>query len=738
MGLFHDKCEAIVDLKNGRALSGDALKAAMAVVLPSGATAPLAGKEKETALAAYGWGVCGSEVSKKARVCSKCGSLAPKGYVKCPSCREWVGNESKYCPHCNHPLHPEERIDFAGGVWDRQPGAFAQRFELDDVSQVVKGGIKIQEGTLAILLDAGKQAGVLGPGRHKPEGTLRNINWFGTPPPRSVVMVDSGDCVFRAEFSGLRTFEELPVSVIAEITLRFDSGNADNFLANVLRDSRMLDSGTICEILKEEAYAAVKNLCAESTVEDLVKDPDRRPRFQDAIGRALKELFKRSGLELVRVGVVEFISPAYEKIRQANSELEESRRQIEFDRKVRSFSFGKMKDDWADDKAERDFADERERDSAEENLAMREFRLGIKKRGNIIRSDSEREDAEAEKIHLDLEAQKMREKELRRRDLADYFAQLAQEKQLGDISRKTELLVASLTADDEIKRKEAEIERRRISEGYEKEYDDLRHQLKKVDLAQDIQRAKLQFSRDNEVAEAEHVNTLSGIKDQGRVNTAVTDSKIDAIKRSDRIENAKADSVVSNLNVDAEHYKNVKEIDRSERIQNMALDKLAKLQEIEARELRTRADVKKGMSYADLAAVSDDPAERAQYLEMARLEKENEFKRRTLEAQLDMAKVQASVQVAQVQGQTEASKAQSQAQAAAAAAQAQIAANDKTLAEVKDVMKDRADHDERVMKMVQELAAKAIDKPDTIINQQAPAQVVVPPVPPPQPINIVK
>ena len=78
MGLFHDKCEAIVDLKSGRALSGDALKAAMAVVLPSGATAPLAGKEKETALAAYGWGVCGSEVSKKARVCSKCGSLPPR------------------------------------------------------------------------------------------------------------------------------------------------------------------------------------------------------------------------------------------------------------------------------------------------------------------------------------------------------------------------------------------------------------------------------------------------------------------------------------------------------------------------------------------------------------------------------------------------------------------------------------------------------------------------------------
>jgi hypothetical protein len=755
MGLFHDTCDALVDLKTGRALSGEALQAAKAALFPAGAAEPLSGKAKVEALAARGWGVCGHNVSKKARVCSKCGSLAPNGYVKCPSCREWVGNESAYCPHCNHPLHPEERIDFAGGVWGRQIDVFAQRFDLDDVSQIVKGGLKIQEGTLAVLLDAGKKTAILGPGRHYPEGTLRNINWFGNPPPRSVVMVFAGDCLVKIVFPNLRTAEELPLSVVAELTMRFDADRADSFLSNLLVDLRALPMKTLSDVISNEATAAVKDLCAQSTVEDLVTDPDRRTRFQDAIGRALKDLCRRIGIELVRVGYVDFISPAYEKIRQANAELEDRRREVEFERKVRAFDLGKLKDDWSDEKARRAAGDARERDSAEENLTMQEFRLGVRRRANVIRSDSEREEAEAEKAHLDLEAQRMREKELRKRELADYLVQLAQEKELSDITRRAELAVASLAGDDEVERKKAEIERLRLSRTFEVEYDTLRHELKKVDLTQDIQRAKLQFARETEIAQAEHRNALSGIRDEGdlaatvaasrrqqvvntqEIDRATAESTIGGIRRTDRVEDARADSTVSRLATDDRVYATDKGLDLRAKELAISVEQLKALQELESKERRERAAAMKGMSYAEMAAMADDPAERAQYLEMARLEKENDLKRHTLAAEIEKGKIQASVQVAQVQGQTEAAKAQAQAQAAEAAAKAQLAANDKTLEEVKSVLKDRAEHDERAMKMMQELAAKAIEKPETIINQSAPAQVIVPNAAP-QPINIVK
>lgn len=742
MGLFHDTCEAFVDLRNnGRALSGEDLRTAQELVFPQGAAAPLVGEAREKALAARGWGICGHEVPKKARVCSKCGTLAPKGYVKCPSCREWVGNESRFCPHCNHPLHPDERIDFAGGVWDRQPGLFAQRFELDDVSQIVKGGLKIQEGTLAILLDAGKKVAVLGPGRHKPEGTLRSINWFGNPPPRSVVMVDAGDCLFKMYFTGMRTAEELPVQVVAEITLRFDVDHADLFLANVLKESRALSTDVISDIIVAEATSAVRDLCAASTVEDLVKDPDRRSRFQDALNRSLQNLFKRSGLELIRVGFVEFVSPVYEKLRQANADLEVKRRELEFARTVRSFTFDKDKNDWADDKVERTFGNERERDSAEDNLAMREFRLGIKKRSNIIRSDSEKEDAEAERVHLDLEAQTLREKAQRKRDIEDYFAQLAQEKQLGSITRQAQLDIASLTApltvEDEVQRKKAENDRHRTAERFEQEYDTLRHQFKKVDLEADIDRARQQARHEREKSEAIHANALSEINGQGEINSAITKSKIADIQRETDRKDVHALDEARHIDIDTADYEQRKKLEQARGAAALGRENLEFVQSLEAKERRERADTMKGMTYAEMAAMADDPAERAQYLEMARLEKEQEHQRTALSSQVDLAKIQASVQVAQVQGQTEASKAQSQAQAAAAAAQAQVAANDRTLEEVKKALGDRADHDEKVMKMMQELAGKAIEKPTTVVSQAAPAQVVVPNAAP-QPINIVK
>lgn len=761
MGLFHDDCEAIIDLKTGRALSGEDLRIAQGLIFPKGASIPLTGDAKSETLAAHGWGVCGHSVSKKARVCSKCGSLAPKGYVKCPSCREWVGNESKFCPHCNHPLHPEERIDFAGGVWDRKPGVFAQRFELDDVSQIVKGGLKIQEGTLAVLLDAGKKVAVLGPGRHRPEGTLRSINWFGNPPPRSVIMVDAGDCLFRMFFSGMRSAEELPLNVVAEVTLRFDADRADEFLANVFKSGRTLTMGdatqrhvvvgetpkipdfgatngvadlTICaseaqsnqithdmisSLIVSEATAAVRDLCQQSTIEDLIADPDRRPRFQDAIGRALKDLFQRSGLELIRVGYVEFVSPAYEKFRAANAGLEVKRRELEFNRKLRDFEL-----------SSRDFRNERERDTAEDNLAMREYRLSVTKRANVIRSDEEREAAEAEKAKLDGEAQKIREKERRRRDQEEYIAQLAQEHQLGDIARSTELAVARLAARNEESSKEAEVARNRQVEENEKEYDRLRHQLNKVYLEEEIERARAQACRDRELADAEQDNAIAGIKGRGRIEAAVVDAKVTDIQRETNRKDATFLDSTRRMDIDTDVYGKTKQQELSER-------SLKFMQELESKERLERAATIKGMTYAEMAAMADDPNERAQYLEMDRLQKQEDARRAEMASQVDQAKIQAQVQLAQVQGQTEALKAQAQAQAAAAAAQAQVAANDKTLEEVKKVMGDRAEHDERIMRMMQELAGKAIEKPTTVVNQPAPAQVVVPNAAP-QPINIVK
>lgn len=431
---------------------------------------------------------CGSSVSKKARFCSKCGRGAPDGWFKCPQCGNWVGNDSKFCPHCNHPLFPEERIDLAGGVWARKPGEFARRFELDDVRFIKENGLMVQEGTVAVLLDGGKEVKELGPGRHSPLGTLRSINWFGNPPPRAAVMVDAGECVFRVDFTGknsgvgsvasapLRSAEELEVGCVAEITLRFVAGRADRFIANVMKEKRAVAADDICALIYENAVTAVRDLCTQSTIEDLVKDPERRVRFEDAITRALRDAMKEWGIEIVRTGAVEFYGRAYEEVRAKYGELEKSRRLFEF-RKAEIEVFAAAADEEA---------------AAGKRDAKRE------------------------------------------QEAKEYLEQLAQEKQLSEIERTQELAIATRVSKGEISATEAKLAAARELEEHAKNMTALAHKLE-LDLT------LRNYDREQLVADAENKARLSAIgrderlKDE-KLSTAVMGEKVGQAKLNDEIE----------------------------------------------------------------------------------------------------------------------------------------------------------------------------------------------------------
>ncbi len=406
MGLFSDKCTALISLETHRHLTGDELAAAQQALRDE----PGLLRSRDSVLAAHGWGICGHDVKKKARFCSKCGAPAPKGWVKCPSCGKWVGNESTHCWNCNHALHPESRTNLEGGVWNRAEGLFAERFEVGEVENMLKNGIQVQEGTAAILLDAGKQSAVLGPGRHNPDSALRAINWFGNPPPRSVVLVDAGEFVVPLRMGeGLRTADGFPVSVYAELTLRFVRGRADDFLANFVKDARSVAYAEMSESLAGVLAYGIRNLCETSTVEDLVKDPERREQFEAAIRKAADETLKAWGFEVVRVAAADFSSPEYEKIRMRNAAFDEKRREVEFLRRTREV-------------LAQDAARDREMSAAERETA----------------DGGKMDQAKAE------------------RDLAEYMAQLAQEKGISAAERDAELKLLLMAKRNEVSVKEAE------------------------------------------------------------------------------------------------------------------------------------------------------------------------------------------------------------------------------------------------------------------------------------------
>lgn len=431
---------------------------------------------------------CGNKVSKRARFCSECGHGAPDGWSKCPQCGKWVGNESKFCPHCNTPLYPEDRIDLAGGIWAREAGEYAKRFELGDVRFIREHGIMVQEGTVAVLLDGGKEVKALGAGRHFPLNAGRTINWFGDPPPRSAVMVDAGECVFRVDFTGdysgvgdvasapLRSAEELQVGCVAEITLKFVPAQADQFVANVMKEARSVSAKDICRLIYENSLSAVRDMCTQSTIEDLVKDPDRRPRFEEAITRALRDSLKGWGLEIVRTGAVEFFGQAYEELRAKYGELERSRRLVEF---------GKAQLEVLAASADQDAA--------------------------AGKRDAQRD-----------------------QETKEYLEQLAQEKELSELDRAKELEIAKRVASGEISATDAKQAAARELEEHAKNMTALAHKLELDLTLRNYEREQLLCDAENK-AKLAAIGREETLKDAQLV-TAVTGEKLSQAKLTDEIE----------------------------------------------------------------------------------------------------------------------------------------------------------------------------------------------------------
>lgn len=315
MGFFSDRCEALVDKVTGERLTGERLQAAQAI---------------------KGWPRCGNRVPKKATYCSKCKAAAPGGWFRCASCGKWIGNDSKCCPHCGGTLHPDTRMDMAGGTWEKDGAVFAQRFEVGDVARLLKQeNLQVQEGTLALLLDGGKYMKHLEAGRHNPASLARTINWFGNPPPRSLIMVDAGDVRLPIEIDGLRTAEKIPVDFAGDLVLRFDPKRADQFIANFLKEKRELSYVALASLLAGEIKYVVEGFCVKTNMADLAFDPERRKRLTDDLQRGLKTACERLGIEMVYVATADFAGDEYEKLVKAEGDLVLKRREIEFSQATR-------------------------------------------------------------------------------------------------------------------------------------------------------------------------------------------------------------------------------------------------------------------------------------------------------------------------------------------------------------------------------------------------------------------
>lgn len=438
MGIFSDRCEALVNPVTGMALTGVALEEAKKVA---------------------SWPRCGHSVKKDAKFCSKCGASARGGWVKCPTCGEWVGNDSNFCWNCNTPLHPTDGVAIAGGVWARSAGVFAQRFEVNNVKVPDGRDLQVQEGTVAVLMSGGAVEDVLDAGNFNIESTARKINWFGNPPPRSVVLIEAGETVLPLSVKGIPTkalegsglMAGMPVDFYGEVIVRFSGGKTAgvNFVSNVMKDSREVTFADLSKKLVPILERAVKDECASATIKDLVSDSQIRVKLRKHMTEVAERELDASGVDLVRVSGAEFSSKAYneylhrdaekaeermaEEIRRVEEEREAARK--EFEEKV---SLGKFKSEQELLREKAAIEHEFRMDTLRRQEQWAQLLRKIDAEKAETRRKREREEQEAQLKSEEERERWERQREERRRKEAEEDARFELQREKAERARKAE------------------------------------------------------------------------------------------------------------------------------------------------------------------------------------------------------------------------------------------------------------------------------------------------------------
>lgn len=293
---------------------------------------------------------CGNRVPKQARFCNKCGSAAPNGWTKCPYCNKWVGVESEFCHSCKAILFPKDRELVYNGTIRRQSGIFLQRVDIASVKRLLGKELLIEHGTKAIFMEDGKVMEILEPGVYKiEEGFFENL--FSGKKAKTFFIVDSGDVVLPFNILGLHSKEGMKLNFYTESIFRFSPENATGLIENVLKgrryithnepsedvnsSSREVGYNTIWKCMELEVADAARSMCLETSVDDLIKDPDIRIAFENRLADNVERAAERYGLQFVRCAAVSFFGKDYDELRKRSSEIEADARRAVLEKRAR-------------------------------------------------------------------------------------------------------------------------------------------------------------------------------------------------------------------------------------------------------------------------------------------------------------------------------------------------------------------------------------------------------------------
>jgi hypothetical protein len=262
---------------------------------------------------------CQGRVAKAAKFCRTCGTAAPDADTNCGGCGSVVSSSSKFCWKCGADLSDQRKVPLFDNRWVRGNDDFAVRVEDCDVKGFLTKGLVVEHGTRGLLFQKGRFCGYIEPGKYDTNGLLKKVNHFNQTTPTAVVLMDVGDVEVHLEAIKLNSREHLEVDAIFKTVVQLKDPEA--FYVNAFKGRNHLTIGYVGGSIADELRAALQTYVGAHSVEDLYNNTDLRAEVERQMQLQLEPILERIGLEVVQVRFVEFFCPAYDPIREQQSEL---------------------------------------------------------------------------------------------------------------------------------------------------------------------------------------------------------------------------------------------------------------------------------------------------------------------------------------------------------------------------------------------------------------------------------
>lgn len=392
---------------------------------------------------------CGKSNSKHAQFCNSCGVESGVGWSNCSRCTASIGSDSKFCWKCGGEQDPHAQRAIYGDRWFRSPTDFAVRVELSNPAEVIRHGIQVDEGTLALLFQDGKFAGTAAPGYHSADSFLSRLFNLKPGVAAYAILLDTRSAEIDFQVENIRVQGNLGVDV--RVRLLFKISDAARFVATVIRERSSFSTADLAALFLQDVADAVQQKLRDSSLESLMVEPRAREILEDIIKQQLGPVLSGYGLQMDGVRLARFGGAAVDYMTEKLGDLTRVVREHEVNRELR--------DAIRVEKADA-FRDEREMEECYERI---NHEYGLKTAGR----EEERKEFVQLAEHRSRLAEVSREYELRRVEIAGRIGEeaLKHQSDLTAVEQELKKRQARFDADLQESEKRAELGKKLALEG---------------------------------------------------------------------------------------------------------------------------------------------------------------------------------------------------------------------------------------------------------------------------------